>query len=106
MKIPISLLFLLASTAAFSFQVHPIVPKLAAATGRSTTKLFSAPPAIEETITADEKVVKSLSRDRYIATNRELNEHLYLLWMAAELYISSCLYAFTISHPLAISLFI
>ena len=64
----LSVLLLLSSIhTVFTFQI-PVSKSVAAA-----SRLFSAPPAIEETSpsTKDEKEAKSLSRDRYIATNRE-----------------------------------
>jgi hypothetical protein len=64
----LSVLLLLSSIhTVFTFQIP--VSKSAAAASR----LSSAPPAIGETLpsTNEEKEAKLLSRDRYIATNRE-----------------------------------
>ncbi|KAL3776565.1 hypothetical protein ACHAWO_001749 [Cyclotella atomus] len=60
MKYLVSLLLLLSSTTAFQ------TPSIT----RTPLKLHSAPPAVEETATADQQGQAALSRDRYVATNR------------------------------------
>jgi hypothetical protein len=68
MKYLVSLLLLLSSTTAFQ------TPSIT----RTPLKLHSAPPAVEETATADQQGPAALSRDRYVATNREFSCNIML----------------------------
>jgi hypothetical protein len=58
----ISLLFLLLSSTK-AFQTPSI--------SRAAVKVHSAPPAVEETASTEKDGKAALSRDRYVATNRE-----------------------------------